>query len=289
MATQLELRHFAALAALADAGGVGKAARQLGVAQSTLSETLLSLERALGQPVLERSPGATATLTGVARRLLPHARAILQATERARADALATPTRLRIGTVESVGSHLLPAALEACHASHPGLEIQVSVGLCEALKASFARGQADLLLTLETPRARAEGRAHAVPLVLLRGGQAPRAATDAGVLLVPDPEGALHGAASQWIRRQALPLRLVSTGTLDGVRRGLADGSAWGLLPRHAVLDDLHRGRLHPVEPSRPLPMLELRARVRRGVPAPLRTALEQLIEAIGRQLDAAA
>lgn len=288
-ATPLELRHFAALVALAEAGGVGKAARQIGVAQSTLSETLLSLERALGQPVLERTPGAKATLTPLARRLLSRARSILEATERARTEALAIPMQLAIGTVESVGTYLLPTALEACRNAHPALEIQVTVGLCESLKASFASGRVDLLLTLERPRTsgnRSKLSICEVPLMLLRGGGAiSPLLPDTLPLLVPDPEGALHAAARRWLRSQGTQRPLVSTGTLDSVRRGLATGDALGLLPRHAVLDDLRSGRLTVVESSSPLPSLELRMHLRRNAPPALVMGASTITDAISRQL----
>ncbi|NID04507.1 LysR family transcriptional regulator [Luteibacter jiangsuensis] len=290
--TPLELRHFAALVALAEAGGVGKAARRLGVAQSTLSEALLSLERALGHPVLERMPGASAALTEVARRLLPHARSILLATERAHAEALAMPVRLVVGTVESVGTHLLPMALHACRSAHPQLELQVSVGLCETLKASFAAGRIDLLLTLERARTRSSRSAipaHSIPLMLLREAEDTSPIEDTWPLLVPDPEGALHAAARDWVRREGVSRHVVSTGTLDGVRRGVCSGRALGFLPRHAVLDDLRVGRLSTVNTRGALPSLELRVRLRRSVPAALREGAGTVTSAVSKQLVAEA
>ena len=66
----LEVRHCRVLVAVSDNGGVAAAARALGLAQSTVSETLLSLERVVGGPVTFRRPGREATLTPAAEALL---------------------------------------------------------------------------------------------------------------------------------------------------------------------------------------------------------------------------
>ena len=66
MANDLEIRHCRALVAVNDYGGVSSAARALGLAQSTVSETLLSLERLIGAAVTMRRRGQEAALTDAA-------------------------------------------------------------------------------------------------------------------------------------------------------------------------------------------------------------------------------
>src|SRR5678816_3898420 len=100
----LEVRHCRALLARHASGGVGAAARALGVAQSTVSETLLSLERLLGVPVTVRRTGREATLTAAAEALLPHAQSLVAASEAAVAAARSREAPLRLGTVESISS-----------------------------------------------------------------------------------------------------------------------------------------------------------------------------------------
>ena len=79
MKPELELRHLRVFLAVAQLGGHTRAARSLGVSQSTVSETLSSLERALGTPLFRKSArGSTLTPTGEA--LLPLARDILTLT-----------------------------------------------------------------------------------------------------------------------------------------------------------------------------------------------------------------
>jgi len=68
----LEIRHCRVLLAVSEHGSVSAAARALGLAQSTISEALLSLERTIGAPVLIRRRGKGAALTLQAQTLLPH-------------------------------------------------------------------------------------------------------------------------------------------------------------------------------------------------------------------------
>ena len=83
MKTELELRAPARLPQVVEAGAHARAARSLGISQSTISETLSALERTLGTPVFQKAAqGSVLTPTGEA--LLPYARQMLALVERAR-------------------------------------------------------------------------------------------------------------------------------------------------------------------------------------------------------------
>src|SRR5919199_5642022 len=83
----LELRHLAALKAVADAGTFGRAAAQLGYTQSAISQQIATLERIVGQRLLERPGGPRpVSLTGAGELLLRHADAIVARLAAAKAD-----------------------------------------------------------------------------------------------------------------------------------------------------------------------------------------------------------
>jgi len=53
----LELRHLVALKALAEEGSFGRAATRLGYTQSAISQQIATLERIVGQRVVDRPGG----------------------------------------------------------------------------------------------------------------------------------------------------------------------------------------------------------------------------------------
>lgn len=124
----IELRHLQALVAVADTGTFGKAADALGFTQSAVSQQVASLERAIGTPVFDRPGGARPVqLTEAGHVLLEHARTVLTTLRGAVADVEAltsgTRGRLRVGTIQSVGTKVLPRLLSRFASERPGVEI----------------------------------------------------------------------------------------------------------------------------------------------------------------------
>src|SRR5512141_1409765 len=81
----MELKQLEYFVNVVDLGGFSRAARFLGVAQPAISRQVRSLEVELRQSLLLRN-GRGATPTEAGKRLLEHARGILQQVDRARRD-----------------------------------------------------------------------------------------------------------------------------------------------------------------------------------------------------------
>ena len=74
----VELRHFAALQALASEGSFGRAAERLGYTQSAVSQQIATLERIVDEKLVERPGGPRPiSLTEAGRLLLRHASSIV--------------------------------------------------------------------------------------------------------------------------------------------------------------------------------------------------------------------
>jgi DNA-binding transcriptional LysR family regulator len=124
----LEMRHLLALVAVVETGTFSRAAEQLGYTQSAVSQQVGTLERIVGTPLLERPGGPRPVrLTTAGEMLLTHARAVLARVSSAAADlrALASGEQgeLRVGTLPSVGTKVLPRLLGSFRAEWPGIQI----------------------------------------------------------------------------------------------------------------------------------------------------------------------
>src|SRR5947208_15242455 len=105
----VELRHLLALQAIAEHGSFGRAARALGYTQSAISQQVATLERAVGEELIERPGGPRpVSLTEAGQLLLRHAEAIVARMNAAPADLAAFPEGaagpLWTGTVPTVSA-----------------------------------------------------------------------------------------------------------------------------------------------------------------------------------------
>ncbi|WP_299425395.1 LysR family transcriptional regulator [Sphingomonas bacterium] len=267
MARDLEVRHCRALVAVHDGGGVGAAARALGVAQSTVSETLLSLERLLGVPVTLRRAGREAMLTPAAEALLPHARSLIAASEAVMsAGARHGRASVRLGTVESISSFLLPDPLGAFRRQWPGIDVRITIGLCEDLRRRVERSELDAALTIEGANQGAPGLLSPVGLRLIVAPGHPLAGRimtgddlAARTLLLSDSEGSFNDLLRSWAARADGQAAFESAGSVEGVKRGVLNADAIGVLPDYAVAEDLAAGSLVALRFDQPLPAIALR------------------------------
>src|SRR5712691_10811188 len=146
----VELRHFLALEAVAREGSFGKAAAALGYTQSAVSQQIATLERLVGQKLLERPGGPRpVSLTEAGRLLLTHAESIAARVAAAQADLTALGDgeagTLRVGVFQSVGQRILPELMRRFIESWP----KVAVALTESaddgkLLSLVERGELDL-------------------------------------------------------------------------------------------------------------------------------------------------
>jgi len=150
----VELRHFAALQAVAGEGSFRRASEQLGYTQSAASQQIATLERIVGERLIERPGGPRrVSLTEAGELLLRHAAVILARLHAAQADFAAltegTGGLLRIGAYQSVSRSILPKLLPRFAADWPQVEIQLTESAHDAdLLPMVERGELDLTFAM---------------------------------------------------------------------------------------------------------------------------------------------
>ncbi len=125
---RLKLRDLHVFVTTAERGSMAKAAAQLGVSQSAVSEVMADLEHALGVRLLDRTRhGAEPTEFG--RALLKRTLAAFDELRQGVKDIefLADPTvgELRIGCAESVSAAILPPIIDRFSQRYPGIVLHV--------------------------------------------------------------------------------------------------------------------------------------------------------------------
>jgi DNA-binding transcriptional LysR family regulator len=136
------------VAAIARAGSLSGAAKQLHIAQPPLSRRLQQLEREVGAALFLRGRHG-ATPTAVGRSLIAGAEAALVAIRRAEQDALDAAAgragRLRVGVTPTLGAVLLPGVLAAYRQSHPDVRLDLTASGDSAwLRQQAAAGELDI-------------------------------------------------------------------------------------------------------------------------------------------------
>jgi DNA-binding transcriptional LysR family regulator len=277
MKTELELRHLRVFVTVVEQGSHSRAARALGISQSTVSETLSALERTLGTALFRKTKGSLLTPSGDA--LLPYARRILGLTselitELARASTQVSAT-LVIAAVESLSAYVLPSRLAMLRERWPHVRIEVLTSVCAEIRDSIAHGKSDVGLVLEAGASSdAEPILTTTRLVIVGAPAHPlsRRAPSLDQLrrhdfYMSDAAGNYHQVLRQCFEAAELPApRTQAMGSVEGVKRGiLAGGLALGLLPAHAVAQELDDGVLAEIAIEPALPPLVLRAVIAPG------------------------
>lgn len=279
MKTDLELRHLRVFVTVAESGAHARAARTLGISQSTISETLTALERALGTAIFRKSARGS-VLTPAGEALLPYARRMLALSSEIVSEVAkvssSVSTTLVVAAVESLSAYVLPSPLAALRALWPKARLEVMTGVCAEIREGVAAGKCDLGLILEADSGSEDPSVLARTRLVVFGSPAhPFAGRNASPdqlgscdFYMSDAAGDYHQVLRQYFESAQTPLpRMQALGTVEGVKRGiLAGADALGLLPAHAVEQEIRDGVLAQVNVNPSLRGLAMRALLSPGV-----------------------
>ncbi|MFW8593538.1 LysR family transcriptional regulator [Cribrihabitans neustonicus] len=167
MARNLDITTLRSFVAVADHGGVTRAAGFLHLTQSAVSMQLKRLEELLGLALLDRS-GRGIALTAAGEQLLGYARRIVALNDEVigRLTDQAFEGEVVLGVPHDVVHPVIPQVLKRFNVSFPRVNVNLVTSNTRELKAGFAKGSYDLVLTTETGSGEAEGGEpiHTLPL-----------------------------------------------------------------------------------------------------------------------------
>jgi LysR family transcriptional regulator of abg operon len=143
----VKLHQIRDFLAVAQAGGVRAAARELGLSQPAVSKSLQQLEADLGAPLFERSTTG-AVLTAAGQAFLSRARAVTAELDRARDEVAqiqsAAPGTVAVAMTGTPAMHLLPTALRRFRRRHAQARVRVVERRYDATLQELREGLLDL-------------------------------------------------------------------------------------------------------------------------------------------------
>jgi DNA-binding transcriptional LysR family regulator len=150
MPRNLDLSALRSFVAVAETGGVTRAAGFLNLTQSAVSMQLKRLEDSLGIGLLDRT-GRGIGLTSQGEQLLGYARRMLDLNDevQTRLTARAHEGELVLGVPHDVVYPAVPQVLRRFAMEYPRMKVQLLSSFTRQLRAQFARGEADVILTTE--------------------------------------------------------------------------------------------------------------------------------------------
>lgn len=150
MPRNLDLTALRSFVAVADSGGVTRAAATLNLTQSAVSMQLKRLEENLGQALLDRS-GRSIALTTAGEKLVGYARRILALNDEVYAQMTdsAFEGTLILGVPHDIIYPSIPRVMKLFTAEYPRMRVQLLSSWTARLKELFTEGRCDIILTTE--------------------------------------------------------------------------------------------------------------------------------------------
>lgn len=238
------LRYFEAVARL---GNVTRAARELHIAQPSLSKQIRALESELGVALFDRV-GRRVELTDAGRLLLPYARRALREIAAAR-EALEQRAdlargRIAIGAPPTIGARLLPQVLADFNGRHPGIELELHEAGSAPLVRQLLDGEVDLAVVPVPVADAAYVELFTEDLVIAvaaghrlagRGAVASAELADEGFIMFPPSYGLRDRTLQFWREAGLAPRVVLDGGEMATVLRLAAVGLGVALVPRLAL------------------------------------------------------
>ncbi|WP_063844302.1 LysR family transcriptional regulator [Rhizobium ecuadorense] len=256
----IDPRKLLYLASIIESGSFKSAAKAMDVSQPALSTSMSRLEAELGMQILFRSPSGVAP-TAIGEVLYFHARLIRDAIELAERALLNVqgehPLSIRIGSLPSLASTVMPMALSRWREAHADRDLQVVEAPQIDLLIGLLRGEFDFVFGFTECYDLEDGLRQRVlfrdKLLVIARAEHPLASAKElnWETLVRYPWVAPTARRAHSILAAALkiaklppPERMTVCGSVTLLKSLVIDSDHLAVLPAHAVRQELADGRL---------------------------------------------
>ena len=235
-----ELRIFKAVA---EQGGILRAASTLNRVQSNVTTRVKRLEERLGTRLFNRE-GRRLVLSPEGKVLLDYAERLLRLSSEAQAAVKGTAPHgaLKLGALESTAATRLPPVLARFHKAHPAVRLELATGTTAALAARVVRGELDAAFIAEPFTARNLETEHAFTeeLVLITPKGHPRVGTAKDLreatILAFASGCAYRRRLEAWLGRSSMVAeRIMEYGSYHAIVACAAAGSGIAIVPRSVL------------------------------------------------------
>lgn len=241
----MDVKSLYTLIAIADRGSFAQAAKSLGISLPAVSMQMRALEEELDTKIFDRSrrpPVLTEEglyLTSRARELIEHWESLSDSLKREATGAI-----LKLGSVHTAVSGILPIALRLLQEQGHGVEIRLTTGLTHELEMAVSRGELDAAVVSEPEVERSELKFYPVidePLVVLAHASV-QGDSDEQVLIA-NPYVRFNRLANvarmiqqEFDRRKIIVNSIMEIDSLEGVIAMVANGLGVSVVPDRGVL-----------------------------------------------------
>jgi DNA-binding transcriptional LysR family regulator len=250
---RITLAHLEAFVWIARLGSVKEAARQLNLAQPTVSLRLRDLEEETRVVLFERGSGMRLTHDGEA--LLGHATTILSEVVRIRERLVSEKVEglVRIGLAETFALVCLPSLVRRLALEYPVLRLELVVATSSDLEPELIEGRLDLAFLINPSH---DPRLRLIPLGAQSATWAASPALGLGsvvrpadlrtvpIITTPHPS-AMYRQVMNWFRYDGVePIRVDLCTSVSVISQLVSDGVAAAYLPQKMIEGQLRSGIL---------------------------------------------
>jgi DNA-binding transcriptional LysR family regulator len=240
----IDLDSLEIFRAVAQEGGVIRAAHKLNRVQSNVTTRVKQLERRLGRPLF-RKQGRGLVLSAEGELLLSYAQRLFRLADEAENELRSGQPMgvLRLGSLESTAGSRLAPVLSRYHRQHPGVVIELVTGTTAALLQRVAQFEIEAAFVSEPFTA--EGMStlkvfdEELVLITAKGTPPVRRASDlAGMSVVAFAAGCSYRRRLEdWLGSSALlPARTLELASYQAMIACVAAGTGFAIVPRSLLM-----------------------------------------------------